>query len=46
MIIRAAKPSDAEAIVHVHYAAVQAIPQELYSLKWAWRPAWARFFDS
>jgi putative acetyltransferase len=43
MIVRAARPADAEAIVHIHYAAVQAIPLELYSVEV--KEAWSRCPD-
>jgi phage tail protein X len=32
MIVRAAETSDADSIVYVHYAAVQAIPDETLKL--------------
>ena len=43
MIVRTARLSDTEAIVHVHYAAVHAIPDELYSSEI--KEAWSRLPD-
>lgn len=43
IILRVAKPSDAEALIRVHFAAVHAIPPGLYSAEV--KAAWSRLPD-